>query len=504
MLKFYLTFFLVIILNVLSAQNVSVSYSNRLSVDSIRENVLILASDSLEGRETGHVGQRKAAAFLASKYQSWDYLPAKHFFDTTAKKSIANDKSFLQNHPISIRNNKGRNLSVNGENFLFGKDFYYDSWLGDTTLFITQFNFIGVKNLESFRKSAVSINRNFKNVLFFNESSDTEEVNNSIFSYNDSSLVLVVVKQDVIKELFSEESPAKKIPSNQILISETIASKFFKKNGFEKIIRKIKRNGKTRDLSITCEFSLAVVKDIQQLTGHNVISFIPGSGKTNETIIISCHYDHLGKTDTSIYYGADDNASGTASVLEMARIFSIAKKEGHTLKRNIMFLNVSGEEKGLLGSSWFVNHPFVPVSDMVANLNIDMIGRTDAYYDSIGVREYVYIIGSDKLSTDLHNINESQNKSGPDLQLDYKYNNESDPNRYYRRSDHYNFAKKGVPVIFYFNGSHPDYHKPSDTSEKIQFDLIQKRAKLVFLTAWELANREKRIVVDKEFMPEKK
>jgi Zn-dependent M28 family amino/carboxypeptidase len=232
---------------------------------------------------------------------------------------------------------------------------------------------------------------------------------------------------------------------------------------------------------------------------------LEGTDKKDEVIVITAHYDHLGKKDTLIYYGADDDGSGTSAVMEMAKVFSDAAREGHRPRRSILFMTVSGEEKGLLGSSYYVTHPLLPLSKTVANLNIDMIGRTDKKHDSLGVRDYVYIIGSDKLSTQLHKINHDLNTTFTKMELDYTFNKPDDPNRFYYRSDHYNFAKNNIPIIFYFNGVHKDYHKPTDTFDKIQFDLLAKRAQLVFLTAWELANREERIKVDvKSDMPPKK
>jgi Zn-dependent M28 family amino/carboxypeptidase len=152
-----------------------------------------------------------------------------------------------------------------------------------------------------------------------------------------------------------------------------------------------------------------------------------------------------------------------------------------------------------------VKHPVFPLEKTIADLNIDMIGRIDSAHDTCHVRDYVYIIGSDKLSTELHRINENTNATYTKLELDYQYNYPGDKNRFYYRSDHYNFAKNNIPIIFYFNGSHADYHKPTDTIDKIQFDLLVKRAQLVFLTAWELANREERIKVDvKNDFPERK
>ena len=155
---------------------------------------------------------------------------------------------------------------------------------------------------------------------------------------------------------------------------------------------------------------------------------------------------------------------------------------------------VSGEEKGLLGSEYYTDNPIYPLKNTVANLNIDMIGRIGDFHNH---PDYVYLIGSDMLSKDLHNLSEEVNHKYTKLELDYTFNSEDDPNRYYYRSDHYNFAKNNIPVIFYFNGIHEDYHKPTDTIEKINFDKIEKITKLIFLTAWEIVNREERIVVDK-------
>jgi Zn-dependent M28 family amino/carboxypeptidase len=159
-------------------------------------------------------------------------------------------------------------------------------------------------------------------------------------------------------------------------------------------------------------------------------------------------------------------------------------------------MTFSGEEKHLLGSAYYVNHPLIPLEQTVADLNIDMIGRTDNKHDSLGVSDYVYVIGSDKLSTELHRLSEETNSATAKLELDYTFNKPEDPNRYYYRSDHYNFAKNKIPVIFYFNGTHADYHKPTDTIDKIRFGLLSKRVELIFNVAWELSNRSDRIKVD--------
>ncbi|RPD90775.1 M28 family peptidase [Aureibaculum marinum] len=236
-------------------------------------------------------------------------------------------------------------------------------------------------------------------------------------------------------------------------------------------------------------------KGSTQNNSENIVAYIKGSEKPDEYIILSAHYDHLGIKGDKIYNGADDDASGTSAVIEIAKAFQSAVKTGNGPKRSIVFLHVTGEELGLYGSKYYTENPIFPLEKTVANLNIDMIGRFDEKHAENP--EFVYLIGSDKLSSELHELSEATNKKYTQLELDYTYNAENDPNRFYYRSDHYNFAKNNIPVIFYFNGVHEDYHKPSDTADKIRFDLLQKRTQLVFYTAWEIANRDKKLVVDK-------
>ena len=227
---------------------------------------------------------------------------------------------------------------------------------------------------------------------------------------------------------------------------------------------------------------------------ENVIAFIEGNEKPHEIIVVSAHYDHLGMRNGEIYNGADDDGSGTVAILEIAEAFQNAVENDKGPKRSILFLHVTGEEKGLLGSKYYTNFPVFPLEKTVTNLNIDMIGRVDAAHTNNP--NFVYLIGSDKLSTELHELSEEINSQFTKLDLDYTFNSEDDPNRFYYRSDHYNFAKNNIPIIFYFNGTHEDYHKPSDTADKINYEILAKRTQLIFYTTWEIANREERIVVD--------
>lgn len=222
---------------------------------------------------------------------------------------------------------------------------------------------------------------------------------------------------------------------------------------------------------------------------QNIIAYFEGSEYPNEYIFIAAHSDHEGVVDGEIYNGADDNGSGTAAVLEMAEAFNLAINDGYRPKRSIVFLHVTAEELGLHGSRYYTQNPVFPIENTVATLNIDMIGRVDNRHQDN--ENYIYLIGSDRISTELDFIARKANSEFTNLELDYKYNAESDPNAYYYRSDHYNFALKNVPVIFFFNGEHEDYSKPTDTADKINYPLLTKRAKLVFATAWYLANMDK-------------
>lgn len=228
---------------------------------------------------------------------------------------------------------------------------------------------------------------------------------------------------------------------------------------------------------------------------ENILAFIEGTEKPEEIIVVSAHYDHVGTKDGVVYNGADDDGSGTVAVMEIAEAFQEAKKAGKGPKRSILFLHVTGEEHGLLGSKYYSDNPVFDMKNTVVDLNIDMIGRSDKENEG---KDYVYVIGSEMLSSQLKVINEAANKITHNLELNYKYDDPNDTQRLYYRSDHYNFAKHGVAVAFFFDGIHADYHQPTDDPEKIDYPLLQKRAQLVFATAWELANRNDRIVVDKK------
>lgn len=230
---------------------------------------------------------------------------------------------------------------------------------------------------------------------------------------------------------------------------------------------------------------------------ENILAFIEGSEKPEEVIVISAHYDHVGMDDEgNIMNGADDDGSGTVAMMQMAKAFKKAKDQGLGPKRSILFLLVTAEEIGLLGSKFYSENPVYPLEKTVTNLNMDMIGRIDKDYEKKEDQNYLYLIGADRISQELHDICVAQNDEFIGLNLDFKYNAEDEPMNLYYRSDHYNFAKNGIPSIFFFSGLHDDYHQPTDTADKIEYDLFAKRAQLVFHIAWEVANKEERLIID--------
>ena len=235
---------------------------------------------------------------------------------------------------------------------------------------------------------------------------------------------------------------------------------------------------------------------------QNVAGILDGTDPTlkDEFVVLSAHYDHLMTRNGQIYRGADDDGSGTVSVLEIAQ--ALAKERP---KRSILIMFHTGEELGLFGSEYNTDYsPVVPLSQLVCDLNIDMVGRsrppgdTDPRDAKLTDKNSIYIIGADKLSTELNQINEQTDADTEHFKFDYTYNDETNPERFYYRSDHYNYAKHGIPIIFYFTGVHRDYHQPTDTVDKIDFEKMERIDRMIFATGWRIANLDHRLVVDKK------
>jgi hypothetical protein len=243
---------------------------------------------------------------------------------------------------------------------------------------------------------------------------------------------------------------------------------------------------------------MAVVLQVTRSTTQNVAAVLEGSDPKlkQEYVVFSAHYDHL-KTGPGgeIYPGADDDGSGTTAVLTIAHAMSLERP-----KRSVLVMFHAGEELGLLGSEYNTDYsPVVPMDKLVADLNIDMIGRSKPAGDREMEDEHltdantVYLVGSNRISQELHQLSEETNAQFQKMKLDYYYNDPTNPERIYFRSDHWNYAKHGVPIIFYFDGTHVDYHRPTDTLNKIDFAKMTKITRLVFETGWRIANLDHRL-----------
>lgn len=486
-------------------------YSKLITIEDLRRNLSVLASDAYEGRETGKKGQKMAAAYIAQEFKK-SGIPA------------YKDTSYFQEFLLNVILPKPAEVYVNLKRFKNKKDFYTYPEQAEQHLETGNIEFLGYgiedKNYTDFKTADVK----GKVVMILAGEPYSRDSISLVSGKKERSLwtayhrlklenakdkgikALLIVSDDIEKDFKNNkhrlETPSVKLDLEGdepfiIYISKKMANYILKNNSqktIDELKEQISESRSSVNISIKKSFIVNVKNKLQKVSSENVLAYVEGSDLKDELVVITAHYDHLGVEGKAVFNGADDDGSGTVAVIEMAKAFEAAKKNGVGPRRSVLFMTVAGEEKGLLGSSYYVNNPVYPLANTVCDLNIDMIGRVDRLHENNA--NYVYLIGSDKLSSTLHKISENANKAHTRLELDYTYNDEKDKNRYYYRSDHYNFAKKGIPVIFYFNGTHADYHKETDEVDKINFDKVKKITDLVFYTAWELVNRDERISVD--------
>ncbi|MBX9852860.1 MAG: M28 family peptidase [Cytophagaceae bacterium] len=527
--------------------SLAIKYSNTIKAADLSEYLHVLASDSLMGRETGEPGQKKAAHYLAGKFKEFGVEPG------FKKESGSN---FFQQFELIKKEWQEVYIKVGKEQKVFLQDFYVYGdikfqeeekvevvFVGhgiDSKYYSDYYDWKNVTK-KDLKTPPQPLDVKDKVVIIF----PGEPVHNGISLVTGDSLlsswandwkkkaatakakgarsVFIIVgkakedftkRLDMLKEHVAKPSLSftyKEKPGSAFFISIDMAAEMLgttpeelmqhnnhnslflqggilPKDTTVKVPLKNPYKLSPATLSIKC-----AVKE-SKLSTENVLGFIEGTDKKEEIIVLTAHYDHLGLEGGKICYGADDDGSGTVALLEIAQAFAEAKKNGHGPKRSILIMPVTAEEKGLMGSEFYADNPVYPLQNTVVNLNIDMIGRLDeAHEDNTN---YIYLIGTNRLSTELHEVNENVNKTYVNIELDYTFNSFNDPNRFYYRSDHYNFAKNNIPVIFYFNGVHEDYHRPTDTVDKIIFPKVEKITRLIFFTAWELANMEKRIEVN--------
>jgi hypothetical protein len=510
----------------------SVPYAARITPQALKQDLTVLASDAYEGRATGQKGQKLAAAYLAKAFAA---------AGLTGPVSGSDNNYFQHFNLERTALDPASSIQIGNRTFVLGKDFYVvlrdPAATAGTT---TQATFVGY-GISTAGYADFALNdptlQNKDLVLLvaepltlagqpllgqggqpspYGQGGSTEMVERSpairtlapraTIRIMPSMAALARVAQDysgIFASAPTEEIslPGQRQPvpkgSNAFFVSPEMGAAMLGTTlaGLAEYQRAVAVAGRPVAAPFQpVSMRMQLAKKTEPFATENVLGYLEGSDKKDEVVVLSAHYDHVGIQHGQVYNGADDDGSGTVSVLAMARAFAQAKKDGHGPRRSLLFLANVAEEIGLLGSQYYTDHPVFPLANTVANLHLDMVGRVDSLHQGQG--DYLYLIGDNWLSSELHTLSEATNRRYSPLALDYTYNSIADPSHLYYRSDHYNFSKHRVPVIFYASGFHADYHQPTDDVAKIDFPAMTRRAQLIFHTAWVVANRAARPAID--------
>jgi len=467
-------------------------YAAEINAKRTKKHLKVLASDKLEGRETGKRGAEMAAAYLAREFKKLKLIaPVKG--------------SYLQVVELIETSLVVNSFEVNSIKLQSGTDFTFSGSGESKTIITEEIIFIGSGTESDLKNTIIS-----DKVVLMKQEGDAAGIArrlNFVKSKKPGLIITVNIsgtKQQhshlsgaslSVKDGIRESIPMRENTPGVIQIRTEIADKILSRSG--KTFGELNNSNGSEIIKAEIKLNYEPVK--RSLQSSNVLGFLEGSDLKDELLVYTAHYDHIGLNPDGgkdkVFNGADDDASGTSGVLAIARAFAKAKEDGNGPRRSILFLMLTGEEKNLLGSEYYALNPIFPFAKTITNLNIDMIGRIgEEYQSSPDSTNYCFLVGADRLSTELHKISENANALYTKIKIDYKHNAPNDQIYYW--SDHYNFAKNGVPVIFYYNGKHDDYHKGSDEISKINFELLSKRAQLAYYTGWDLVMRDKRPVVD--------
>jgi hypothetical protein len=516
--SFALAFFFTCALSVTIAGSLPLPSSeatSSITSRDLRKHLSFLASDELGGRYTISPANLIAARYLASQLESYGYRGA------------ARGGSFLQKVPLSFRSvdiaKSSATLTSGGATREFKYSEHFVSQTPRAANLDAELVFVGygISSPANNHDDYSGLDVKGKIVLFASGAPDSlrnarlsasETEGEAALAHGAAAVIEIwppafLMQWEAIKGALGRESlglpPRGGLPT--IAAGPDMLKMIAAAMGKDAVYLTQAAGKPLQPAKTGVRVSLKMVVDEQKAPpAQNVVGILDGSDPKlkNEFLVISAHYDHLKTSDSGqVYNGADDDGSGTVSVLEIAQAFSIGPRP----KRSILIVFHTGEELGLFGSEYNTDYePVVPVDKLVANLNIDMIGRSrsdtdqdprDAYLTD---KNSVYVIGSDKLSTELHRLSEETNAETARLRFDYTYNDEAHPERFYYRSDHYNYAKHGVPIIFYFTGVHRDYHQPTDDVDKIDFDKMERIDRMIFALGWRVANLDHRLAVDKK------
>jgi hypothetical protein len=495
--------------------------TSSITVTDLRKHLAFLASDELGGRFTLSPSNRIAARYLASQLESYGY------------RGVARDGSFFQKIPLSYRtvDKAGSRITLNAggtsQEFKYGDDFLTDKLMGVDVSGKLAFVGYGIHSPKNNHDDYAGIDVKGKIVVLVQGTPDAlknaklrdeEKDLQPALSHGAAGVIFIPPPQfmtgwEQIKGYLMARDQLG-LPPRESSSGKTIPSLGAGPNLIKALARAMGKDasyltdaaGKPlQSMAIDATAAMKMKVDVKDAPpAQNVVGMIEGSDPKlkDEYVVFSAHYDHLKTSDSGeVYNGADDDGSGTAAVLEIAQAFAVGPRS----KRSILIVFHTGEELGLYGSEFNTDYePVVPLEKLVADFNIDMIGRSrpegdnDARDKELTDKNSVYIIGADKLSTELNKINEQTNAETAHLNFNYTYNDENHPEHFYYRSDHYNYAKHGIPIIFYFTGVHRDYHRPTDDVDKIDFEKMERINRMVFATGWRVANLDHRLVVDKK------
>jgi hypothetical protein len=509
-----------------------------ISAAQLRDYLSFIASDEMEGRDTPSRGLDTTAKFIAMNLSRWGFKPA------------GDDGTFFQR--IALRRDQldgaRSTAEINGQKFNFGDDFLpnaVSATLSGPMVYVGRGWIVPSKNIDDYKgldvkdKIMVAIGPGLPQgvtqadlrpgIATLNQAQGVASP--STYAQQHGAKAVLFIPTATVTQNWEQQrqrimQPARATvekfqtqtnnapvnpPVPTITMSVKMANALFEGEKFDAatLIARAQTSDPVPafDLNSSKNVNITIAVKPDHPTTQNIVAVWEGGDPVlkNEYVAVGAHYDHIGicapGTADPICNGADDDGSGTTALLGMAEAISHATQRP---KRSVLFVWHCGEEKGLWGSRYFTEYPTIPLAQIVTQLNIDMIGRskkdgdTEPRNKDLSGPDQIYVIGSKMMSTELGELTESVNKSFLNLQFDYRYDDPADPNRFFFRSDHYNYARKGIPIVFFFDGVHEDYHRPGDEVQKIDFQKMEKVARTVYVMLWEVANRATRVKVDKQ------
>jgi hypothetical protein len=518
-------------------------FIGEIQTDFLRHHLEIIAHDSLNGRDTGMRGQKIAADYLAGFYEELGFTPKgdngswfQHFdLNATTTDSLVYTTYHVDGSDSLLVNKTIEAPGLHGDYYrVFGGDIPLE---GDVV-----FAGFGVNDYDRGVQHLDGDDLEDRWVLIFDEipyvvDGDTL-INPRISSNNRMSLILrnynakgILLMSDLSRENFDESAERhSRLVANPENLSLRYLQQGQRARGLPvaqmhispKMAADILGLGSEAHLEAARESLIGNLQDFRAsetshylryapyagpgvLETENVLAYLEGADPEfrEEALVLVAHYDHLGigppdESGDMIYNGADDNGSGTVALMAVANALNEARNAGYKPKRSVLFLHVSAEEVGLLGSRYYSDHPVIPIEKTIANFNADMVGRSDSRNVETGDTDYVYLIGGDIISSELDSLVVVANERSVNMRIDRHYNDLTDPNQLFRRSDHWNFGRLSIPFVFFFTGLHDDYHQPSDTVDNIEFDKYTRIVQLIYTSAIKVTNAENRPEVDNE------